>query len=150
MPVTTPKAVKTALAAQITTRTGLTTTRNMPNIVTPPMAAILPGGPYAKFGITFGEGTAHLPVQVLAPTEMNVVVAIFVQRTDLPDAQDQVDDYMIAVANAIFWDGTLGGAAEWATPINIIAYGDINVNDQTFFHTKIAVNISLEQDMSVT
>lgn len=145
---TSPKQAKTALAAQIQAQTGLACSHNMPNVITPPCAAIFPGAPYVRYGITLGEGTAHLPVQLLAAVEMNLIVAVFVQRTNLSDAQDQVDDYIVTVADAIFHDATLGGIVEWAEPGSIVAYNDISVNDQTFFHAKIAVNVSITPDLS--
>lgn len=145
--LTSPKQAKTALAAQIQARTGINSSRGMPNIITPPQVAILPNSSYAKYGITLGEATAHLPVQVVAPTELNLIVAYFVVRADLLDAQDACDDALVTIPDAIFWDATLGGVVDYAEVINVLAYGDIVVNDQTFFHTKIAVNVSITPDL---
>src|ERR1700748_24150 len=90
------KAVRQALAAQIEQYTGLNCSYNMPNVVNPPQAVILPGNSrYVRYGVTLGEGAMHLPTQIPVPVQLDLVIAVFTSRAPgLPDAQDTVDEYL--------------------------------------------------------
>lgn len=159
--MTSIKAVRVALASQIETITGLTTAPYMPDIITPPMAALLPGAPYARYGITFGEptiGAAGMPMpsQVPVPTDLNLNIAIFMSRApSLQDAQESVDNFLglepiagvVSIPQAILSDPTLGGLVEYCEPTQIVAYGDVEVAGQQYFHGRLAVVISVTQDM---
>jgi hypothetical protein len=149
------KEIKTALAAQIQAQTGLTTLSRMPDQINPPVAAILPGLPYVKYGITMGESTIGLPAPVPVPAEINLVVCIFTSRApSLERAQDFVDQYLglepsdtvKSIPLAIFADPTLGGVVEYCEPIQVQAYGDIEIAGQTYFQGRLTVTVSATQD----
>lgn len=151
------KQVRVALANQIEEYTGLNSSYNMPNIVNPPQAVILPGNSrYVKYGVTLGEGAMHLPTQIPVPVQLDLVIAVFTSTAPgLDDAQDTVDKYLglesvdgqMSIPMAIFQDPTLGGIVEYCEPIDVIAYGNISVNDQIFFQGRIAVQVSVTQDL---
>jgi hypothetical protein len=129
----------------------------MPDQVNPPMAAILPQAPYAKYGLTFGGHLATLGRPVPVVTEMNMAVCIFVSRApSLDRAQKAVDQYLgfepsssvVSIPVALAEDPTLGGVVEWCEPLQVTAYGDIEIAGQTYFQGRLTVNISVHQDIS--
>jgi hypothetical protein len=129
----------------------------MPDQVNPPVAVILPGIPYVKYGITLGESAIGLGVPVPVPAELNLVVCVFVSRApSLERAQEQVDQYLglepsdsvMSIPLAIFSDPTLGGVAEYCEPLQVQAYGDIEIAGQTYFQGRITVAVSAVQDLN--
>lgn len=149
------KQVKAALASQIQSQTGLTCVPLMPDQINPPMAVILPGIPYVKYGLTLGETLIGLPNHVPVPAELNLVVCIFESRApSLERAQDSVDQYLglepsdtvKSIPLAIFHDPSLGGIVEYCEPLQVQAYGDIEIAGQTYFQGRIAVIVSAVQD----
>jgi len=146
--------VKTALAAQIQAQTGLVTLPKMADQINPPVAVILPGIPYVKYGLTLGETLIGLPHHVPTPAELNLVVAVFVSRApSLERAQDQVDQYLglepsdavKSIPLAIFHDPSLGGIVEFCEPLSVIAYGDVEIAGQTYFQGRISTQIGFVQ-----
>lgn len=149
-------AVRTALAAQIQSLTGLTCTPRMPDTITPPQAALLPSLPYARYGLTLGGHLASLGARVPVVTELNLAVAVFVSRaSSVERAQQQVDQYLgfepssgvVSIPQAIDEDPTLGGVVEFCEPVNVNAYGDIEIAGQTYFQGRLVVAISVHQNL---
>lgn len=149
------KQVKAALAAQVQAQTALVTVPKMPDQINPPMAVILPGIPYVKYGLTLGETLIGLPNHVPVPAELNLVICIFVSRApSLERAQDQVDQYLglepsdvvKSIPLAIFHDPTLGGVVEYCEPLSVIAYGDVEIAGQTYFQGRISVQVGVVQN----
>lgn len=150
------KEIKDALAAQIQNFTGLTMRARMPDQINPPMGVILPGSPYAKYGVTLGVPSLFGPGPVPVSAEFNLVVAVFVSRApSLERAQDAVDQYLglepgagqESIPLAIDQDPTLGGVVEFAEPIQVLAYGDVEIAGQVYFQGRISVNVSAIQDI---
>lgn len=148
-------AVKAQLAAQIQAQTGLTTLSLMPDQINPPIAVILPGLPYVKYGITLGEPLLGMPHAVPVPAEINLVVCVFTSRApSLERAQAFVDQYLglepsdtvKSIPLAIFEDPTLGGVVEYCEPLQVQAYGDIEIAGQTYFQGRLTVTVSATQD----
>jgi len=149
-------AVRTALASQIQSLTGLTCTPRMPDTITPPQAAILPAQPYAKYGITLGGHLASLGATIPVVTELNFAVCVFVSRAaSVERAQQQVDQYLgfepssgvVSIPMAIDEDPTLGGVAEFCEPVVVLAYGDIDIAGQPYFQGRLHVAVSVHQDL---
>lgn len=149
--MTSPAAVRSALAAQITAQTGLPCAEYMPDQINPPQAAILPGSPYAKYGVVL-EGGGPPSTDV---TEMNLVLAVFVSRaSSLERAQQAADQYVAneptasvtSIPEALDYDPTLGGIVEWCIPQLVQAYGDIEIAGQTYFQARITVYVSVHGD----
>lgn len=151
-------AVRNALASQIQALTGLACVPRMPDQINPPMAAILPGSPYAKYGITLGDHIAtRLPHAIPVVTELNLSVCIFVTRaSSLERAQQTVDQYLgfepsagvTSIPDALAQDPTLGGVVEFCEPTTVNAYGDIEIAGQTYFQGRLAVIVSVHQSLS--
>lgn len=150
--------VRTALATQITAKTGLKMFTEQPDQINPPCGAILPGTPYAKYGITLGQPSMNAPLgnQIPVPCELNLVVAVYAARSpSLQRAQQYVDTYLgftpsaaqSSIAAAILSDPTLGGVVEYAEPIQVIAYGEVNIAGQDYFQGRISVAVSVTQDL---
>jgi hypothetical protein len=146
--------VKTALAAQIQAHTGLTTLSLMPDQINPPIAVILPGAPYIKYGVTLGDSLIGLPHAVPVPADINLVICVFTSRApSLERAQQSVDQYLglepsdtvTSIPLAIFADPTLGRIVEYCEPLQVIAYGDIEIAGQTYFQGRISVTASVVQ-----
>lgn len=152
------KAIRDALAAQVQAATGLRVSPKMPDQVNPPQGAILPGAPYAKYGVTLGEHSViGLPRVIPVATEYQMVIAVFVSRApSLERAQDTVDQYLgfepsdsfTSIPEAIAADPTLGGVVEWCEPYQVQAYGDIEIAGQQYFQGRISLTISAHQDLS--
>jgi hypothetical protein len=150
--------IRTALASQVQAQTGLPCSQRMPDQVNPPQAVILPGAPYAKYGVTLGEHIASgLPHAIPVATEYNLVVAVFVSRApSLEDAQALVDTYLgfepsdtvVSIPVAIAEDPTLGGVVEWCECVQVHAYGDVEVAGQQYFQGRIVLSVSAHQDLS--
>lgn len=151
------RQVREALAAQIQSVSGITCVPRMPDQVNPPLAVIGPGSPYAKYGVTMSVPMLGLSPgnRVPAPTELNLVVDVFVARSgSIEDAQALVDQYLgfepddtiTSIPLAIDSDPTLGGVVEWCVLGQVTAYGDIEYAGQTYFRGRITVAISVAQD----
>src|ERR1700727_349677 len=130
--------VRTALATQIQVQTGLKMSPEQPDQINPPCGAILPGAPYVKYGITLGEPVMNMPIgnQIPVPSDVNLVVAVYAARSpSLQRAQQTVDSYLgffpnssqVSIPMAILSDPTLGGVVEYAEPMTVQAYGEINI-----------------------
>lgn len=151
-------AVRNALASQIQSLTGLLCTPRMPDQINPPQAAILPGAPYAKYGVTLGEHIASgLPHAVPVVTELNLVIGIFVSRaSSIERAQQQVDQYLgfepsssvTSIPDALAEDPSLGGVVEYCEPVVVQAYGDIEIAGQTYFQGRIVLAVSVHQSLT--
>lgn len=146
--------VTTALATQIQTLTGLKMFPEMPDQINPPMGAILPGNPLAKYGITLGEGALFSTNPVPVPTDYNLVVGIFVSRApSLQRAQKAVKEYLgmnagaSSVPRAILHDPTLGGIVEYCEPMTVTHFGEVNIAGQDYFQGRITVAISVVMNM---
>lgn len=150
-------AIREALAGQVQTETGLTCAVRMPDQVNPPMAAILPGSPYAKYGITLGGHVAALGAPVPVPVEYNMVIAVFVSRApSVERAQKSVDTYLgfepsaavVSIPVALAADPTLGGVVEFCEAMQVQAYGDVEIAGQQYFQGRVTVHVSAYQDFS--
>jgi len=152
--------VRAALASQIQEKTGLKTFSEQPDQINPPCGAILPGSPYAKYGITLGEPTMNAPIgnQIPVACDLNLVVAVYTARSpSLQRAQQAVDSYLgffpnsnqVSIPMAILADPTLGGIVEYAEPMLVQAYGEINIAGQDYFQGRITVAVSVTQDLGV-
>lgn len=152
------REVRTALANQIQTVSKIKCSPRMPDTIEPPQAAILPGSPYAKYGVTLGEGTLHMPLgqQMLVPTELNLRVAVFVSRApSLDRSQALLDEWLglesstdtVSIPMALMEDSTLGGIVEYCEPLEVLNYSNYAVAGQTYFMGMISVIVSVTQDL---
>lgn len=130
--------IRTALAAQITTYTGLRSEAQVKDQISPPMALVMPGPTLVSYGDTMdGAMTIGLAVLLLisdaAPTEK-------VQRA--------LDAYLgigsgetQSIAGAIMEDPSLGGEVEWCIPISVTSYGRVEYAAENYFGARININV---------
>ena len=131
--------IRAALAARITAGTGLRTLAEARDLISPPVAIILPGNPLVHYGETFdGALTINLNVLMVisdaAPNEK-------VQRA--------LDAYLgigggttsASIPAALMADTSLGGAVQWAIPMQVSAYNRIEYNGVEYFGARLAVQI---------
>lgn len=132
-------AIRTALANQIGTLTGLRTLPEAKDQISPPVAVILPGQPVVTYGQTM-DGAFIVNLRIL--------IAI----SDAPPdekVQRALDAYLGIGANAgtssipaaIMADPTLGGVVHFAEPLTAGNYGQISYNGITYFGSRIEVSI---------
>lgn len=127
-------AIRTALASQITTHTGLRAQADARDSIDPPVAIVLPGQPFVTYGRTI-DGTFDINLTILvvisdAPT---------VERT-----QRALDAYLGIGANdatsipaAIMADPSLGGAVHFCEPVTVSNYGRIDYSGVTYFGARL-------------
>lgn len=156
MRVASTKAVREALASQIQTLTGLATAPRMPDQINPPQAAIMPGLPYAKYGLTLGEAAMFTANPIPVATELNLRIIVLTSLAPgLADAQEAMDEYLglqpsngtMSIPQAILHDPTLGDLVDYCEPIDIVAYSSEKVAGQEYFRGMMRVTISVTQDM---
>jgi hypothetical protein len=132
-------AIRTALATRIGTATGLRTMPEARDMISPPVAVILPGDPLVTYGITLdGAVTIALRILILisdaAPSEK-------VQRA--------LDAYLgigagttaSSIPAAIMADPTLGGAVHFCEPISVQNYGLVSYAGIDYFGGRINCTI---------
>ena len=126
------KTIRVALANQLAS-TGLRTHPVAPGQVVPPALVIIPNRPAISFGQTMdGE------------TEVNLLVIVLLSAANDAYGQDVLDDYVSSsgtrsLAAAIQADPTLGGAVEFAVPLQISTYGLIEYAGQQYMGCSLMV-----------
>lgn len=136
-------AIRTALAAQVGARTGVTTMAYMPDQVTVPVIAVLPWLPW-KYGLVLDGG---LPALMVTDLAFHVLVIIS-RAQDIQDVQAALDGYLgsggvsaTSVPDAILSDPTLGGAVSSCEVSMLDQYGPIPIAGQDYFGGRIGVQV---------
>jgi hypothetical protein len=131
-------AIRNALAAQITARTGLRTMAQVRDQVSPPVAVILPNNPLVTYGDTF-EGAVTITL---------AVVLILSDAAPSEKVQRALDAYLgigsgetESIAAAITYDNSLGGTVQWCVPLAVTTYGRIEYAGETYFGARLNVNV---------
>jgi len=131
---------RTALAARITTGTGLRTMPEARDQVSPPVGVILPGQPFIVFGDTM-DGALSVNLRVL------------LLLSDAPPSekvQRALDAYLgigtgpssaISIAGAIQADPTLNGAVHFAVPLSVDSYGRVEYAGIPYFGARVTVQV---------
>jgi hypothetical protein len=132
-------AVRTALASQIATVTGMRTLPEAKDQISPPVAIVLPGTPFVQYGLTLdGAFTVNLRVLLVisdaGPNEK-------VQRA--------LDAYLgsgagvtaSSIQNAIRTDPTLGGVVHFAEVMTVSGYNRIEYAGIDYFGARVEVQI---------
>jgi hypothetical protein len=133
--------IRSALGNRIAAATGLRVLPEARDVISPPVAVILPGQPLVVYGQTMdGAFTVNL----------RVLIAI----SDAPPdekVQRALDAYLgigmnagaSSIPGAIQQDPTLGGVVHFAEPLSAGNYGRISYNDVTYFGARIEVQIGV-------
>jgi len=131
-------AIRTALAARITTKTGLRTLPQARDQVSPPVGVILPREPLVTYGDTM-DGTLTINLQV---------VLIISDAAPVEKTQRALDAYLglgageaQSIAAAVASDPTLAGTAQWCVPVSVSSYGRVIYADITYFGARVGVQI---------
>jgi hypothetical protein len=130
-------AIQNALAAQITTFTGMRTMAQARDQISPPVAVLLPGNPAATFGITM-DGCVNFNVTILVaisdaqPSE-KVQRALYAY---LGIGSGEVQ----SIPNAIMSDPSLGGQVHFLEPITVSNVGRIEYAGEIFFGGRVNVS----------
>ena len=146
---------RVALAAQLQANLGIQAVPNMPAVITPPMMMVIPGSNYIQYGVTMGEtadalgavlGSPVSPTQSKNNIMLTVLICISLAQGYEP-MQPALDKLLEPAGNkgsipdAIALDETLGGAVDFAIPLDVTGYGLINVGGQDYFGAHMRVQI---------
>jgi hypothetical protein len=136
-------AIRTALADQLTSITGLRTMADARDSISPPVAIVLPGQPFVKFG-----DTAQGPSFPGALTVNLIILVIISDAPTLERSQKALDMYLgigegpaESIPNAIMNDPSLGGVVDYCEPTTVTNYGRIEYAGQQYFGARCGVTI---------
>lgn len=132
--MTTVSTIRTGLAANLATITGLRTSATMPDAINPPVAIVVPEG------ITFDS------VMARGMDEYSFTIMVIVGRADARTSQSKVDDFCNptgagSIKTAIESDRTLGGAAQSLRVTAMRNYTSITAGDVVYLAAEFAVTV---------
>ena len=129
-------AVRAALAAYLTSSTGLRATANRFAQINPPMAVIMPvTGTFARYSSTFA-----------GDVDYTVRAIVLVSEGDSLSGQDLIDAYVATSGPSSIWaavakDPTLGGVVQSAAVQEVTAYGLMNFSGVDFLAAHFVVSV---------
>lgn len=149
------QSIRQALATQLATGLNIQALPNMPAVVTTPMIMVMPGSPYIQYGQTMGEtadalgavmGTPVSPTQSKNNIMLTVLVVISMAMGYEPmqpalDAMLEPAGNPGSIPDVIALDETLGGAVDFAVPLDITGYGLVNIAGQDYFGAHMRIQI---------
>lgn len=149
------QAIRNALADQLQDILGITAFGNMPPTVNPPTIAVIPGSPYIQYGVTMGEQGDAMgavmgadPAVAMSKNNIMLIVVVFISlATGYEETQPALDILLEPPGNtgsiptAIAFDETLGGAVDFAVPLDVASYGQIQAAGQSYFGARIRVQV---------
>ncbi len=142
-------AIRNAMAAAITSGTGLRAFGQAHDSVTPPCAVVLPGQPL----ITYGDTMDSMPVmggtRISGAVSINLTVLLIMSDAPLVEqVQRALDTYLgvgsapgTSVPDAIEADQNLGGTVHWVQCVTAGRYGRLEYSGITYFGAAINCNI---------
>jgi hypothetical protein len=148
------KQVREALTSVISTKCGIDTRPYFPDTVTPPMVSFTPGSPPISFGSTMNEQLEVMgaPLAPPSPNDYKLNAIVIVSRAvtetaqalldELIDSGTNRDDGLLSVPDALVLDSTLGGVVDWCLPMEVTAYGQVDIGGTPYFHAVISLSIS--------
>lgn len=131
-------AIRNALAASITKRTGLRAEADPKDSVSPPCALVLPAQPYVNYAVTMDgcldyQFTVLLVISDAPPVEQTQRALDTMLSTGLGS------DPASAVSDAIEADNTLGGLIDFIQAQTAAPPGRIEYSGVTYFGARISV-----------
>ena len=132
--MTTVSTIRTGLATNLATITGLRTSATMPDAINPPIAIVVPEG------ITFDSAMAR------GMDEYSFTIMVIVGRADARTSQGKVDDFCNptgagSVKTAIESNRTLSGAAQTLRVTEMRSYTSITAGDVVYLAAEFAVTV---------
>jgi hypothetical protein len=127
--------LRTRLATNLATISGLRTAATIPDAINPPVAVIFPSS------ITYDTAFARS-----GGDEYEFIVTVIVGRMDERSAQNKLDGYCnptgsTSIKTAIQSDRTLGGQAFDCRVTNLRNYNQVTVGDTTYLAAEFVVQI---------
>lgn len=130
--MTTVSEIRTGLATNLATISGLRTSATMPDALNPPIAIVVPET------ITFDSAMAR------GMDEYAFTIMVIVGRADARTSQGEADAYCNptgskSIKTAVQSDRTLGGAAQTVRVTSMRNYASITAGDVTYLAAEFAV-----------
>ena len=126
-------AIRTALATNLATITGLRTAAEVPDLPNPPVAIV------NLDSVTYDQAFAK------GMTNYNFTITVIVGRAAEREAQRKLDGYISpgtnSVKNAIESDKTLGGNAYDCRVVSMNSVGSVTISDTTYLAADFTVTV---------
>lgn len=132
--MTTMGGIRSGIAANLATITGLRTTATVPESVSPPIAVVIPGS--VTFDRSFKRGL----------DEYELTVLVIACRADARTAQNTLDAYCeptgsTSVKTAIESDRTLGGTIQDLRVTSMRNYGPAEIGGTVYMTAEFVVQV---------
>jgi hypothetical protein len=126
-------AIRTALANNLGTISGLRTAAEIPDLPNPPIAVV------SLDSVTYDQAYAK------GMTNYNFTVTVIVGRSAEREAQRKLDGYISAgansIKNAVESDKTLGGNAYDCRVVSMNSVGSVTISDTTYLAADFSVTV---------
>jgi hypothetical protein len=132
--MTTVATIRTGLATNLATISGLRTSATMPDAINPPIAIVMPDS--ISYDTTMGRGLDEYAFTIL----------VVVGRADARTSQGSVDAFCnptgaSSIKTAVQSDRTLGGAASSLRVTSMRNYTSITAGDVVYLAAEFAVTV---------
>ena len=129
-------ALRTALATNISSISGLRTASAIPEQINPPIAVVYPAGTPVEFHMSSNNGSHQFYFEVM----------IIVGRADARSSQKELDEYISTTGSksvflAIELDRTLSGLAQDCVARRVSTYGSTEINNIEYLAATIQVDV---------
>ncbi len=125
--------IRTALATNLATITGLRTAAEVPDLPNPPVAIVALNS--VSYDRAFAQGM----------TSYTFVITVIVGRAAEREAQRKLDAYISpganSVKNAVESDSTLGGYAYDCRVVSMDSVGSLSISDTTYLAADFTVTV---------
>jgi hypothetical protein len=125
--------IRTALATNLGTISGLRTAAEIPDLPNPPIAVV------SLDSVTYDQAYAK------GMTNYNFTITVIVGRSAEREAQRKLDGYISpgtnSVKNAIESDKTLGGYAYDCRVVSMNSVGSVTISDTTYLAADFSVTV---------
>jgi hypothetical protein len=126
-------AIRTALANNLGTISGLRTAAEIPDLPNPPIAVV------SLDSVTYDQAYAK------GMTSYNFTITVIVGRSAEREAQRKLDSYIStgssSIKNAIESDKTLGGNAYDCRVVSMNSVGSVTISDTTYLAADFTVTV---------
>jgi hypothetical protein len=126
-------AIRTALATNLATISGLRTAAEVPDLPNPPVAIV------NLDSVTYDQAFAK------GMTNYNFTITVIVGRSAEREAQRKLDAYISvganSVKNAVESDKTLGGYAYDCRVVSLNSVGSVTISDTTYLAADFTVTV---------
>lgn len=134
--------IRTALATQLGTQTGIDSRPYLPDSITTPMLALKSGDTnYVTYGVTT-DGVSEYTLEIMVLLSYTPSAAAAQQSMDdLVDGGTQTTGRM-SILDAIEADEQLGGTVDWIVVNNVSKVGLVEISGQSYFSARINLSLS--------